>query len=122
MARYLARRLLIAIPTLLALSFLIFLLVNNAPGDPAEEYARKRSGSQEATVQDIRNAQKELGLDRTKTNVNGGAVALGHPLGASGARITATLIHELRRRGAKYGLGSACIGGGQGIAIIVEAL
>ena len=64
MARYLARRLLVAIPTLLALSFLIFLLVTNAPGDPAEEYARKRSGSQEATAQDIRNAQKELGLDR----------------------------------------------------------
>ena len=64
MARYLARRLLVAVPTLLALSFLIFLLVTNAPGDPAEEYARKRSGSQEATAQDIRNAQKELGLDR----------------------------------------------------------
>jgi peptide/nickel transport system permease protein len=63
-ARYLARRLLVAVPTLLALSFLIFLLVTNAPGDPAEEYARKRSGSQEATAQDIRNAQKELGLDR----------------------------------------------------------
>jgi peptide/nickel transport system permease protein len=63
-ARYLARRLLVAVPTLLALSFLIFLLVTNAPGDPAEEYARRRSGSQEATAQDIRNAQKELGLDR----------------------------------------------------------
>ncbi|MDP2309726.1 MAG: acetyl-CoA C-acetyltransferase [Pseudomonadota bacterium] len=66
--------------------------------------------------------ERELGLDRTKTNVNGGAIALGHPLGASGARITGTLIHELRRRGARYGLGSACIGGGQGIAVIVEAL
>jgi acetyl-CoA acyltransferase 2 len=66
--------------------------------------------------------ERELGLDRTKTNVNGGAIALGHPLGASGARITGTLIHELRRRGGKYGLGSACIGGGQGIAVIVEAL
>lgn len=66
--------------------------------------------------------EKELELDRSVTNVNGGAIALGHPLGASGARITATLIHELRRRRAKYGLGSACIGGGQGIAIIVEAL
>jgi acetyl-CoA acetyltransferase family protein len=66
--------------------------------------------------------EKELGLDRSKTNVNGGAIALGHPLGASGARITGTLIHELRRRGGKYGLGSACIGGGQGIAVIVEAL
>ncbi|MCA9488280.1 MAG: acetyl-CoA C-acyltransferase, partial [Myxococcales bacterium] len=49
-------------------------------------------------------------------------IALGHPLGASGARITSTLIHELRRRGQRYGLGSACIGGGQGIAVIVEAL
>ncbi|MFZ5481803.1 MAG: acetyl-CoA C-acetyltransferase [Myxococcota bacterium] len=66
--------------------------------------------------------EKELGLDRSKTNVNGGAIALGHPLGASGARITGTIIHELRRRGGKYGLGSACIGGGQGIAVIVEAL
>jgi acetyl-CoA acetyltransferase family protein len=66
--------------------------------------------------------EKELGLDRSKTNVNGGAIALGHPLGASGARITATLLHELRRRGARYGLGSACIGGGQGIAILLEAL
>jgi peptide/nickel transport system permease protein len=63
-ARYLARRLLVAVPTLLALSFLIFLLVTNAPGDPAEEYARKRSGSQEATTKDIRDAQVELGLDR----------------------------------------------------------
>ncbi|MFT4624710.1 MAG: acetyl-CoA acyltransferase 2 [Myxococcota bacterium] len=66
--------------------------------------------------------EKELGLDRSITNVNGGAIALGHPLAASGARITATLIHELRRRGEKYGLGSACIGGGQGIAVVVEAL
>jgi len=66
--------------------------------------------------------ERELGLDRSITNVNGGAIALGHPLGASGARITATLIHELRRRGERYGIGSACIGGGQGIAVIVEAL
>lgn len=65
--------------------------------------------------------ERELGLDRSITNVNGGAIALGHPLAASGARITATLIHELRRRGERYGLGSACIGGGQGIAVIVEA-
>jgi acetyl-CoA acyltransferase 2 len=66
--------------------------------------------------------EKVLGLDRSITNVNGGAIALGHPLGASGARITATLIHELRRRKERYGLGSACIGGGQGIAVVVEAL
>lgn len=66
--------------------------------------------------------EKVLGLDRAITNVNGGAIAMGHPLGASGARITATLIHELRRRKERYGLGTACIGGGQGIAVIVEAL
>ncbi|MCB9678635.1 MAG: acetyl-CoA C-acetyltransferase [Alphaproteobacteria bacterium] len=66
--------------------------------------------------------ERELGLDRSITNVNGGAIALGHPLAASGARITATLIHALRERGERYGLGSACIGGGQGIAVIVEAL
>lgn len=66
--------------------------------------------------------EKELELDRSKTNVNGGAIALGHPLGASGARITATLCHELKRRGSRYGLGSACIGGGQGIAVIIESL
>jgi len=65
---------------------------------------------------------QELGLDPEITNVNGGAVALGHPLGASGARITATLAHELRRRKARYGLGSACIGGGQGIAVILESI
>jgi acetyl-CoA C-acetyltransferase/acetyl-CoA acyltransferase 2 len=66
--------------------------------------------------------EKELGLPREKTNVDGGAIALGHPLAASGARITAHLVHELRRRKARYGLGSACIGGGQGIAVLVEAL
>lgn len=65
--------------------------------------------------------EKELGLDRDKTNVNGGAISVGHPLAASGTRITLHLIHELRRRGQRYGLGSACIGGGQGIAVIVEA-
>jgi len=66
--------------------------------------------------------EKELELDREKTNVSGGAIALSHPLGASGARITVHLLHELRRRGEKYGLGTACIGGGQGIAVVVEAL
>ncbi|MCX4244097.1 acetyl-CoA C-acetyltransferase [Paraliomyxa miuraensis] len=66
--------------------------------------------------------EKELGLDRDKTNVDGGAIALGHPLAASGARITAHLVHELRRRKAKYGVGSACIGGGQGIALVLESV
>ena len=65
--------------------------------------------------------QKELGLDPAKTNVNGGAIAITHPLAASGARITIHLLHELRRTGGRYGLGSACIGGGQGGAVVVEA-
>src|SRR5689334_15673788 len=66
--------------------------------------------------------EKELGLDRSKVNVNGGAIALGHPLGATGTRLVITLLHELRRRKAQYGLATACIGGGQGIAMIVENL
>jgi acetyl-CoA acetyltransferase family protein len=65
--------------------------------------------------------EKELGLDRSRTNVHGGAVALGHPLAASGTRITLHLLHALRRTGGRYGLGSACIGGGQGAAVVVEA-
>jgi acetyl-CoA acyltransferase 2 len=65
--------------------------------------------------------EKELGLNREKVNVNGGAIALGHPLGATGTRLVLTLLHELRRRKKKYGLATACIGGGQGIAVIVEA-
>ena len=64
--------------------------------------------------------EKELGLDREKVNMNGGAIAITHPLAATGARITAHLLHELRRRGGGLGLGSACIGGGQGIAVVVE--
>ena len=66
--------------------------------------------------------EKELGLDREKVNVNGGAIALGHPLGATGTRLVLTLLYELKRRKKKYGLASACIGGGQGIAMIVESL
>ncbi len=66
--------------------------------------------------------ERELKLDRERTNVNGGAIALGHPLGASGARILLTLLKELRRRELKYGIGSACIGGGMGIAVVVQAL
>jgi acetyl-CoA acetyltransferase family protein len=65
--------------------------------------------------------EKELGLDRARTNVHGGAIAIGHPLAASGARITAHLLHALRQRQQRFGLGSACIGGGQGAAVIVEA-
>jgi acetyl-CoA acyltransferase 2 len=66
--------------------------------------------------------EKELGLQRDKTNVNGGAIALGHPLGATGTRLVITVLNELRRKGLRYGLATACIGGGQGIAMIVEAL
>jgi acetyl-CoA acetyltransferase family protein len=66
--------------------------------------------------------EKELGLDREIVNVNGGAIALGHPLGATGARLVITLLYELRRRNKKYGLATACIGGGQGIAMVVECL
>jgi acetyl-CoA acyltransferase 2 len=66
--------------------------------------------------------EKELALDRRKVNVNGGAIAMGHPLGATGARLTATLVYELRRREQRYGLGSACIGGGQGIALLLERI
>src|SRR5262245_60106015 len=65
--------------------------------------------------------EKALELDRNKVNVNGGAIALGHPLGATGTRLVMTLLYELKRRKKKYGLASACIGGGQGIAMIVEA-
>jgi len=64
--------------------------------------------------------EKELGLDRERTNVNGGAIALGHPLAATGTRLLLTLVHELRRRGVTYGLATACIGGGQGIAMIIK--
>jgi acetyl-CoA acyltransferase 2 len=66
--------------------------------------------------------EKKLGLNREKTNVNGGAIALGHPLAATGTRLVLSLLLELRRRGARYGVASACIGGGQGIAVIVESV
>ena len=65
--------------------------------------------------------EKELGLDQEKVNVNGGAIALGHPLGATGTRLVITLLYELRRRKKKYGVATACIGGGQGIAMVVES-
>ena len=76
----------------------------------------------EAFAPQVAAVARELELDMDKTNVNGGAIALTHPLAASGARITVHLIHELRRRGGRFGLGSACIGGGQGMAVVVEAL
>jgi len=66
--------------------------------------------------------ERELGLNRDKVNVNGGAIALGHPVGASGARITLTLLYEMRKRGLQYGLSSLCVGGGMGIAAVLECL
>jgi len=99
---------------------------------PAIRLALERAGlgADQIDLYDINEAfaaqylavEKELELDREHTNVNGGAVALGHPLAASGARITAHLCYELARRKARYAIGSACIGGGQGIAIVLERL
>ncbi len=76
----------------------------------------------EAFAAQYLSVEKELGLDREKVNVNGGAIALGHPLGATGTRLVITLLYELRRRKKKYGLATACIGGGQGIAMVVESM
>ena len=80
----------------------------------------------QAKVQDIDERNKalavgrELGLDLSKLNVNGGAIALGHPLAATGVRLTVTLARELRRSGLRYGISSACVGGDQGIALLIE--
>ena len=97
---------------------------------PAIQLALQRTGLalQDMDVVEVNEAfcaqylavERALGLDPEKTNINGGATAMGHPLGASGTRITMHVAYELRRRGARYGVGSACIGGGQGIAIILE--
>ncbi len=99
---------------------------------PASRLALERAGMtlddmdlvevNEAFAPQYKAVERELGLDPEKTNVDGGAISLTHPLAASGARITVHLLHELRRRGARFGLGSACIGGGQGGAVVVEAL
>jgi acetyl-CoA C-acetyltransferase len=74
----------------------------------------------EAFAAQYLSVERELGLDRDKVNVNGGAIALGHPLGMSGTRLLLTLLLELRRRGLARGIASACIGGGQGIAALIE--
>ena len=99
---------------------------------PATQIALKKAGLKledidlieinEAFAGQILAVAKELGIDKEKLNVNGGAIALGHPLGASGTRLVLTVLYELRRRKQRYGLATACIGGGQGIAMIVESL
>jgi acetyl-CoA acetyltransferase len=65
---------------------------------------------------------RELAFDRDRLNVNGGAIAIGHPIGATGARIVVTLLHELARRGGRYGLATLCVSGGMGVALLVERL
>jgi 3-oxoadipyl-CoA thiolase len=97
---------------------------------PATQKALQRAGLRidqidlvelnEAFASQVLACARELGIDLKKLNVNGGAIALGHPLGCSGARIMTTLIHEMKRRGSRYGLATMCIGVGQGIATIVE--
>ena len=99
---------------------------------PSSRQALKRAGLKiedmdlveinEAFATQYLAVEKELGLDRERTNVNGGAIALGHPLGASGARLALTVITELHKRGGRYGLASLCIGGGQGVAAIFERI
>jgi acetyl-CoA acetyltransferase family protein len=74
----------------------------------------------EAFASQVLASTRELGLDHDRLNVNGGAIALGHPLGASGARLIGTLAHELRRRGGRYGVATMCIGVGQGLAAVIE--
>jgi acetyl-CoA acetyltransferase len=76
----------------------------------------------EAFASQVLACARELGIDLEKLNVNGGAIALGHPLGCSGARIMTTLVHEMKKRGSRYGLATMCIGVGQGIATIVERM
>lgn len=99
---------------------------------PAIKQALKRAGMtqdqidlfeiNEAFAAQYLAVEKELGLDRAKTNVHGGAIALGHPVGTSGARIVLSLAYELKERGLKYGMASLCIGGGQGIALLIESV
>ena len=98
---------------------------------PAVQAALRRAGAaladldlvevNEAFAPQYLAVEHQLGLDRARTNVDGGAIALGHPLAASGARITAHLCHELRRRGGGAAVGSACIGGGQGVAVVLAS-
>jgi acetyl-CoA C-acetyltransferase len=74
----------------------------------------------EAFAAQILACERELGLDHSKVNVNGGAIAIGHPLAATGVRLSITVARELKRSSGRYGIASACIGGGQGIAVLIE--
>ena len=85
---------------------------------PANDILAKETLPQKAFAPQVIACLRELGSDGAKLNPHGGAIALGHPLGASGARLALTTLHELRERGGGYGIASACIGGGQGIAAL----
>ncbi len=97
---------------------------------PASRAALKKAGwkaddldlveANEAFAAQACAVNKDLGWDTSKVNVNGGAIAIGHPIGASGARVLTTLLYEMKRRGAKKGLATLCIGGGMGVAMCVE--
>ncbi len=97
---------------------------------PASRAALKKAGwniqdldlieANEAFAAQALSVNRELGWDTSKVNVNGGAIAIGHPIGASGARVLVTLLHEMQKRDAKKGLATLCIGGGMGIALTVE--
>ena len=76
----------------------------------------------EAFAAQVLACQRELGIADDRLNVNGGAIALGHPLGCTGARMTTSLVHEMRRRGARFGLVTMCVGGGMGAAGIFETI
>jgi acetyl-CoA C-acetyltransferase len=99
---------------------------------PATRMALKRAGMSigdiglvelnEAFASQSIACMRELGIDPVIVNVNGGAIALGHPLGCSGVRISATLLHEMKRRGTRFGLATMCVGVGQGAAVIYEGL
>ena len=97
-------------------------------GDPPAAGAHRPDSCSDIARFEINEAQgaqtlavgRELGLDLDRLNVNGGAIALGHPLAATGVRLTLTLARELQRSGQRYGISSACVGGGQGIALLIE--
>ena len=74
----------------------------------------------EAFAAQVIACQRDLSLDPAKVNVNGGAIALGHPIGATGARVATTLVHEMKRRGARRGIASLCVSGGMGMAVLFE--
>ncbi|MCW2959101.1 MAG: acetyl-CoA C-acetyltransferase, partial [Solirubrobacterales bacterium] len=106
-----------------------FAILHTTPGSAAQKALEKAGLTadqidvweiNEAFASVTLNSIRMLGIDEDKVNVNGGAVALGHPIGASGARIIASMVHELKRRGGGYGCAAICSGGGQGDAIIVK--